>query len=81
MITSVSTNTHLDIPYRYDLGPGRNHGISYFVNDGLRQGILSVQNSRSAYHQFFSVVDANSSGRGETGRNVLTKSLNALVLL
>ena len=40
-----------DIPYRYDLGTGRDNGVSYFVDNGLTQGFLGSQDCGSADHE------------------------------
>jgi hypothetical protein len=46
-----------DIPYRYDLGPEGNNGISYFVDNGLTQGFLGSQDRSSADHESLNVSD------------------------
>lgn len=63
---SIST-----IPYRYDLGVARDCSVSYFVDNGLRQSFLGVQNSGTANHQGLGVNDANAGVGSEYGSDVL----------
>jgi hypothetical protein len=39
------------VPYRYDLGAGRDSSISYFVDNGFTQGFLCTQDSGPAHHE------------------------------
>lgn len=67
--SNVSIST---IPYRYDPGIRGDCGISYFVDNGFSQGILSVQNSGTANHQSLSITNAYSGVRSENVSDVLS---------
>ena len=60
------------IPYRYDLGPGRDCGISYFVDNQLQQGLLGIQDGGSANHQTLGICNAESGVSSKYGSDVLT---------
>ena len=68
LLAACSTSS---IPYRYDLGTGRDCGISYFVDNGLTQSFLCTQDSGSANHESLSVSDAQSGVASECAGNVL----------
>ena len=60
------------VPYRYDLGPERDRGISYFVDNGLTQRFLCTQDSGSADHERLSVGDAETGICRERDGNTLS---------
>ncbi len=64
---SIST-----IPYRYDPGVRRDCGISYFVDNQLHQGILSIQDSGTADHQGLGISDANTGVGSKYSGDVLS---------
>ena len=47
------------IPYRYDLGALGDSSISYFVDNGLTQGILCTQDGGPANHESLNIANAN----------------------
>ena len=51
------TCAELRIPYRYDLGVGRDLGFSYFVDNGLTLGVLCTQDSGAAHHESLNVLN------------------------
>ena len=70
-----------NIPYRYDLGAGRDSGISYFMDNGLTQGFLRSQDCSSADHESLNVGDVEATIRGNRRGNILSHSLNLPVLV
>jgi hypothetical protein len=69
--SELDANTS-SIPYRYDLGVGRDCSISYFVNNQLQEGFLGVQNSGSANHQTLGIGDAEAGVGGKYGSDILS---------
>ena len=70
----------LSIPYRYDLGTLGDCGISYFVNNGLTQGLLSRQDGGPADHESLGIGHTQPSICSKCGSNILPESLNTHIL-
>ena len=68
LLDACSTSS---IPYRYDLGPGRDGRVSYFVDNGLTQGFLGGQDSGTSDHESLSVTEAQAGITSERSGNVL----------
>ena len=64
--------TTLTIPYRYDLGVGRDCGISYFVDNQLHQSFLGIQNGGSANHQGLGISNAEAGVCSEYRSDILS---------
>jgi hypothetical protein len=68
LLTTCETSA---VPYRYDLGAGRDAGISYFVDNGLTQSFLCTQDSGSRNHESLSVSEVQSGICCEGGSDTL----------
>ena len=71
----------LSIPYRYDLGPGGDHNISYFIDNGFRQSFGGVQNSGSTLHENLNLSDTYPRVCRKCFGEIYPQSSDALVLL
>jgi len=62
----------LTVPYRYDLGVGRDCGISYFVDNQLHQSLLGIYDGGSANHQGLGIDKADAGVGSEYSSDVLS---------
>ena|ERR1017187_3786869 len=70
-----------NIPYRYDLGVGRDTGISYFVDNSPTQGFLSSQDGSPTDHQCLNIGKTEATVGGNCGSDIFSHSLNLPVLV